>query len=183
MPCCSQGKSLDFQNATEASTAVNNVHKFFCGQDLQVFRTDLTEVGGKTPTDFNKTGLGQHSGNLTQSDLLFVTQLTDWFCCHLRLATNFILLLTDLKEKKRLTLASLKLNSISMPSTSSAFTAGVRLRLGLQGLQNNTETSLTSLLGDADRRRLWFKHVLRAQRSPPWCWWVEKHDGGHSHDG
>lgn len=77
MPCCSQGKSLDFQNATEASTAVNNVHKFFCGQDLQVFRTDLTEVGGKTPTDFNKTGLGQHSGNLTQSDLLFVTQLTD----------------------------------------------------------------------------------------------------------
>lgn len=58
------------------------------------------------------------------------------------------------KRKKRLTLASLKLNSISMPSTPSALNAGFRLRLGLQGLQNNTETSLTSPLGDADRGRL-----------------------------
>lgn len=72
----SQGKSLNFRNATEASVAENNAQKFFCGQDLQMFSTNLTEVGGKTPTDFNKTGLGQSSGNLIQIHLLFVTQLT-----------------------------------------------------------------------------------------------------------
>lgn len=62
MSCGSQGKSLNFRNATEAQIAENNAHKFFCGQDLQMFSTNLTEVGGKTPTDFNKTGLGHGSG-------------------------------------------------------------------------------------------------------------------------
>lgn len=72
MPCGSQAKSLNFQNATEEPIAENNAHRFFCGQDLQMFRANLTKVGGKTPTDFNKTGLGQGAGNLIQSHLLFV---------------------------------------------------------------------------------------------------------------
>lgn len=61
----------------------------FCRPDLQVPSTDLTEVRVKTPTNFNKTGLGQCSGNSIQSNLLFVAWLTGWFYCHCKVSSTF----------------------------------------------------------------------------------------------
>lgn len=65
----------------------------FCRPALQVSRTDLNEVGGKAPTDFNKTGLGQHSENLIHSDLLFAAWLT-----LILLSLKTLLLLTEFKK-------------------------------------------------------------------------------------
>lgn len=53
------------------------MHVHFLQASTASVQDDLTEVGGKAPTDFNKTRLGQHSGNLIHSDLLFAAWLTD----------------------------------------------------------------------------------------------------------